>query len=240
MLKKIVFGLLTALLALSLVGCGGGNDKDGNKDGDSSKKEETASNASLYPADEAVLYFAKAGTFVDMDSCEALGMTDTEIEGIYNKIIAPSVAGFKGLNLNDENAEALTDRYFAYLDENMNISTQIIKDDPEHPVVQITATPLDPALIKEYMATCEPLQTVQLGIQQLTQSGLTADAMRNDEDFQRNVMSYMEQYIDGIPLSAEGPQTFEVKCKLETNSNGDKIWMPEDPEGIAKFLTGQQ
>lgn len=228
MAKRIIFGLLTALLALALVGCGGGDDKPAGNE-----KPAASSNAPATPPEEAILGIAEFSIFGNSE--HDTGMSDSDKQKIHDQVVSPSIEGFKGLYFNDENAEILAERYFAHLKDNMQISTKIIDNDPAHPIVEVSATPLDAALVQEYMATSEALAEVQGALQQLTEAGIELETLRENEEFQTQAMAYMEQYVDGIPLSAEGVKTFEVKCKLE---NG--VWVPEDPAALAKFLTSQK
>ena len=85
MIKKIIFGLLMALLALNLIGCGG------DSSGSSEKKTETAKPE--FSADKAILGYAQIYAYgvADDDAAKATGLSTKEIEEAQVQIIAPLI-----------------------------------------------------------------------------------------------------------------------------------------------------
>lgn len=233
MVRKIIFGLLMTLLALSLIGCGedDSNKNDGTKD--DNKPPANSAKAPATPADESILGVAEYSIFGESE--HDAGMSAADKEKFYLQVVMSSAENFRKLYFSDENAEILALKYFAHLKDEMKISTKIIDANPEQPIVEVSATPIDSAAIQDYMANSEALAEIQSLLQQLTASGVNLEDLRADENFQTQATEIMERYIAGIPVSAEGVKTLQIKC-----NDADGHWVPEDPAALRNFLTGQQ
>lgn len=236
MARKILFGLLTALLALSLVGCGGGDDKKSG--GDSTKKIETAS-VPEGAADKAVLAYAQLYAYgvIEDENQAAAGMQESDIENAQKQVLEPIVKAFQSFPLSDENVAEMTGQYVEKLHLGMNMKTQIKNDDPENPVVELTATTIDSAGAVELASSSESLKILANTMGELMQQGMTEEQLKEYPEFQEFAMEAINAYINEFPLNPES--SIEVPCKAVKGSDGKMYWAPKDPAAVAKFVTGQ-
>ena len=141
MLKKILFGALTVLLALSLVGCGAKKDANADKKDAEQKAEVTVEGT----ADKAVLAYAQLHAYgmVEDENKTAAGLSDADIEKGKEQVLAPIVDTFKDYPLSDESISEMTDKYVEKLHAAMDIKATVKTEDKEHPVVEVTATTIN-------------------------------------------------------------------------------------------------
>ena len=229
MLRKVLFGLLTALLALSLVGCGG------NKGGDAGKKDDKAAEVKVEgTADKAVLAYAQLYAYgvIEDENQAAAGMTDADIEKVQEQIITPLVDAFKGYPLSDESVATMTAQYIEKLHTAMAMKATVKKEDAEHPVVELTATTINQEGAAKVAESNADL--VALG----TAYGVTEEQLKESPDFQQFALESIDKFINEFPLNAES--TLEVTCNVVEGSDGKMYYAPADPEAVAKFVTGQK
>ena len=124
MVKKVLFGALTLLLALCLVGCGGKKEDTAKKDEAPAKAEEVKVDGT---PDKAVLAYAQLYAYgvIEDENMAAAGMTDKDIEKVQNQVIAPLVETFKEYPLSDESVAEMTGQYVAKLHVGMNMKTTV-------------------------------------------------------------------------------------------------------------------
>ena len=237
MVKKIVFGALTLLLALCLVGCGGKKEDSAKKDEAAPKTEETA--AVEGTPDKAVLAYAQLYAYgvIEDENQAAAGMTEKDIEAVQDQVLAPIVDSFKEYPLSDESVAEMTGRYVEKLHAAMDMKTTVKKDDKEHPVVELTATTIDQAGAAKVAEGNQDLIALGTAYGELQAQGLTPEQLKESAEFQQFALDSIDKFIDEFPLNAE--KTLEVTCKAVQGSDGKMYWAPEDPVAVAKFVTGQ-
>lgn len=238
MVKKVVFGALTLLLALCLVGCGGKKEDTAKKDDAAAPKaEETKVEGT---ADKAVLAYAQLYAYgiIEDENQAAAGMTEKDIEAVQEQVISPIVDAFKQYPLSDESVAEMTGEYVAKLHLAMDMKTTIKKDDKEHPVVELTATTINQEGLDDVVKNNTDLVALGTAYGELQAQGLTPEQLKASPEFQQFALESINKFIDEFPLNAE--QTLEVTCKAVQGSDGKMYWAPEDPGAVAKFVTGQK
>lgn len=240
MFRKILFGALTLLLTLTLVGCGGKKDAasgDAKKDDAPKAEEKVAVEGS---ADKAVLAYAQLYAYgiIEDENMKAAGMTEKDVEEVQNKVIAPIVEAFKQYPLSEESVAEMTGQYVAKLHTAMDMKATIKKEDAKNPVVELTATTINQEGAAKVAETNEDLVALGTAYGELQAQGLTAEQLKESAEFQQFALESIDNFINEFPLNPE--QTLEVTCEAVEGSDGKKYWAPKDPEAIAKFVTGQK
>lgn len=231
MLKKIVFGLLTALLALSLVGCGGGDDKKGSDD--SAKKAAVPE----YSADKAVLAYAELSALGLSENSVATGLSEKDLKTIEDNWDEMMFDSFKKFPLSDESAKEMSIKFYGRMASDMEISATLKKDDPEHPVVELKAKPIDQKAAAKFATESEDIQAIGYALNELQAQGITEDDLRANEEFQSKLVEVLESYVNQIPLKDE--MTLEVTCEMLKGEDGKMYWAPVDTMEVTKFVMGQ-
>jgi len=239
MLKKLLFGTLTCLLALSLVGCGGKKEEpkpaaDTKPAAQTETKTEAVKVEST--ADKAILAYAQLYAYGLAEDEKAAGMTDADTKPIEDKVIGDLLKAFSAFPLSDENVENATATYIQKLHNGMEIKTTIKKDDPTAPVVEVSLETIDQAGAAQVAATNEDLQALTAALQELHQQGITDDQLKENAEFQDAVLQVIDSYTNEIPLKARTSKDFT--CKAVKGSDGKMYWAPEDVEALAKFVNG--
>ncbi len=236
MLRKILFGALTVLLALSLVGCGAKKDANADKKDAEQKAEVTVEGS----ADKAVLAYAQLYAYgvIEDENQAAAGMTQADIDKVQDQIIEPLVKSFSQYPLNEESVSTITANYIEKLHTAMDMKATVKKEDKEHPVVELTATTINQAGAAEVASNNEDLLALGAAYSELLEQGLTAEDLNASPDFQQFALESIDNFINEFPLNEEA--TLEVTCKAVEGSDGKMYWAPEDPEAIAKFVNGQK
>ena len=238
MIRKVLFGALTLLLALCLVGCGGKKEDTAKKDEAPPKAEETV--AVEGAPDKAVLAYAQLYAYgvIEDENQAAAGMTEKDIEAVQDQVIAPIVDAFKEYPLSDESVAEMTGRYVAKLHAGMDMKATVKKDDKENPVVELTATTINQEGAAKVAEGNQDLIALGTAYGELQAQGLTEEQLKESAEFQQFALDSIDKFIDEFPLNAE--QTLEVTCEAVKGSDGKMYWAPKDPGAIAKFVTGQK
>ncbi len=236
MLKKILFGALTVLLALSLVGCGGNKGGDAGKKEDEKKTEVTVEGT----PDKAVLAYAQLYAYgmVADENKMAAGMTDADIEKVQEQVITPLIEAFKMYPLSEESVATMTAQYIEKLHAAMDMKATVKKDDKEHPVVELTATTINQEGAAKVAEENTDLVALGTAYGELQAQGLTEEQLKASEEFQQFALESIDNYINEFPLNEAA--TMEFTCKAVEGSDGKMYWAPENPEAVAKFVTGQK
>ena len=224
MLRKVLFGLLTALLALSLVGCGG------NKGGDAPKKDDKAAATVEGTADKAVLAYAQLQAYgtPDEDAIKATGLTQKEVEDIQAQVLGGSMFAFANYSLSKENLDAISNQYAENLKAKTNVKATIKKDDAENPVVELTATTL------KNDATENPdLTTLNKALEELKAQGLTDEQLVASADYQAFAIDSLKKVIESMQFNEAA--SVEVPCVV-VEKDGKKYWAPKDATVIENFI----
>ena len=241
MFRKVLFGALTLLLALCLVGCGGKKDAAGDaKKDDAAQKTEEKSEMPTGAPDKAVLAYAQLYAYgiIEDENMKAAGMTDKDIEKVQDQVLEPIVTAFAQYPLNDESIAEMTGQYVAKLHTAMDIKATVKKDDKENPVVELTATTINQEGASKVAETNEDLVNLGAAYGELQAQGLTEADLKGSPEFQEFALESINKFIDEFPLNPES--SIEVTCEVAKGSDGKMYWAPKDPEAIAKFVTGKK
>lgn len=238
MLRKVLFGALTLLLALCLVGCGGDKKDDAKKD-NAPKAEEKAAAPEGSP-DKAVLAYAQLYAYgvIEDENMKAAGMTDADVEKVQEQVIAPLIESFKQYPLSDESVAEMTGQYVAKLHVGMDMKATVKKEDATNPVVELTATTINQAGAAKVAENNADLVSLGTAYGELQAQGLTEEQLKESPEFQQFALDSINKFIDEFPLNPES--SIEVTCKAVQGSDGKMYWAPEDPAAVAKFVTGQK
>lgn len=232
MIRKILFGLLTALLALSLVGCGGDDSGDSSE-----KKTETAKPE--FSADKAVLGYAQLYSYgvPEDDAAKATGLSAKEIEEAQVQVIAPLIEAFREFPISEENAQAITTQYIEKLQAAMDIKTKLKTDDPKNPVVELTASVLNIEGVSKVAEENTDLVALGAAMAELQAQGMTEEQLKENAEFQKFALESINKFIDEFPLNPE--ESVEIRCEAIEGSDGKLYWAPADIDRLKKFVTGE-
>ena len=164
-------------------------------------------------------------------------MTDADTKPMEEKIIGDLLKAFSAFPLSDENVQKATADYIQKLHNAMEIKTTLKKDDPEHPVVEVSAETLNLAGAMEVANTNEDIQALTQALQELHNEGITDDQLKENAEFQEAVLQVIDSFTNEYPLNAR--TSMDVTCKAVQGSDGKMYWAPEDAEALAKFVSGQ-
>ena len=241
MLRKVLFGALTLLLALCLVGCGGDKKSAGDaKKDDAAQKTEEAAKAPEGSPDKAVLAYAQLYAYgiIEDENQAAAGMTEKDIEAVQEKVLSPIVEAFKEYPLSDESIAEMTGQYVAKLHTGMNMKATVKKEDATNPVVELTATTINQEGAAKVAEGNADLVALGTAYGELQAQGLTEEQLKESPEFQEFALESINNFIGEFPLNPES--SIEVTCKAVQGSDGKMYWAPEDPTAVAKFVTGQK
>ena len=239
MLRKVLFGALTLLLALTLIGCGAKKD-DAKKDDAAAPKAEEKVEAPTGTPDKAVLAYAQLYAYgvIEDENMAAAGMTDKDIEKVQDQVLAPIVNAFKQYPLSDESVAEMTGQYVGKLHTAMDMKATVKKEDATNPVVELKATTINQAGADEVAKNNADLVALGEAYGELQAQGLTEAQLKESPEFQQFALEAIDKFIDEFPLNPEA--TLEVTCEAVEGSDGKMYWAPKNPEEVAKFVTGQK
>lgn len=235
MLKKILFGALTVLLTLSLVGCGGKKDEGAAK-----PEEKSAEVVVEGTADKAVLAYAQLYAYgvIEDENQAAAGLTDADIEKTQEQVIKPIIDAFKQYPLSEESVATMTAQYIEKLHAAMAMKATVKTEDKEHPVVELTATTINQEGAAQVAESNADLVALGSAYGELQAQGLTDEQLKESPEFQQFALESIDKFINEFPLNPEA--SIEVTCNVAEGSDGKKYWAPADPAVVAKFVTGQK
>ena len=236
MLKKILFGALTVLLALSLVGCGAKKDAAKTDAPAEQKAEVTVEGA----PDKAVLACAQLLAYgkTDAENQAAAGITEADAEKAKTQALMPITEAFKVYPLSDESVAEVTGKYVEKLQAAMDIKATVKTEDKEHPVVELSAVTINQEGVAKVAADNADLAALASAYEELKANGLSDDDLKASADFQQFAVESIDNYINEFPLNETA--TLEVTCNAVEGSDGKKYWAPADSEAVAKFVSGQK
>ena len=238
MLKKLLFGALTCLLALSLIGFGGKKEEPKPAaDNKPAAEEKVEVEKPAFSADKAILAYAQLYAYGLAEDEKAAGLTEADTKPIEEKVIGDLLKAFSAFPLSDENIQNATANYIQKVHNGMEIKTVLKKDDPTAPVVEVSLETIDQAGAAQVAASNEDLQALGMALQQLHDEGITDDQLKQNPEFQEAVLQVIDSYTNEIPLKARTSMDFT--CKAVKGSDGKMYWAPEDVNALAKFVSGQ-
>lgn len=227
MLKKIAVGVLTLLLMMSLIGCGGGADK-----------KNAASDVESTP-EKAILAYAQLYSFGDLNEDVAMkitGLTQEEIKEVQMMVVGGPMFAFSNFSLSKPNLESVVNQYTGKMRASMNVKTKLKKDDPANPVVELTATTAKNDKEANKVSE-EEIKTLQKTMDELKAKGLTDEQLFNDENYQAVALESLNKVIEAIPFNDEA--SIEIPCVI-VEKNGKKYWAPKDISVIEDFFWGKK
>ena len=212
--KRLLLPFIAVLAMFLVAGCG-------------DKPKDTA--------DKAVLAYAELYAYGDTDKTEATGLTKEQKEKISEALLTEVDQQFQSMMLSEDNAVAVTNYYIADRKANITLKAKVKKDDSEHPVVELTATPVDKAEFDKIMQTNEDLVALGVVLGLAQQQGVD---VRTDPVYQQGAVESLKGVIDDMPYDSE--KTLDVTCELVKSDDGKALyWAPKDPQVIRKFLDGE-
>ena len=235
MFRKILFGALTLLLALGLVGCGG------NKGGDAGKTDAKTEAVTVEGTPEkAILAYAQLYAYGQVDDAnkQSSSLTDADIDKAKKEIAAPIEKAFSQYPLNDESVAAVKMHYVDRLKAAMQMDATVKTEDKEHPVVELKATTINPADAMKAAEANADLTALASAFDELKAQGLTDEQLKESADFQQFALESIDNFIKEYPLANE--TSVEITCDAVKGSDGKMYWAPKNPAEISAFITGQK
>lgn len=218
MLKKILFGTLTILLTLSLVGCG-------------KKLPEV-------PADKAVLAYAQLYSYgsADDENLKATNLSEADIEKIREQIFEPISQDISKYAINEETVKALREKFFDRIKAISMINVTIIKDDKENPVVEL----ITPSINKEFSTVLaeedKGFLAFKTTLAELRAQGLTDEQLKASPEFQKFALDSIGEFVSGFTMNEKA--TINVTCEIVEGSDGKVYWKPKDEQAIKNYIMG--
>ncbi|MBR4903660.1 MAG: hypothetical protein IKZ53_03240 [Selenomonadaceae bacterium] len=227
MLKKVLFGALTVLLALSLIGCGG------KKDTAAADKKDAAVTVEG-TADKAVLAYAQLYAYgnPDEDAIKAAGLTEDEIKKVQEQVIGGPMFAFANFSLSKENLESVVNQYTEKIKAKTNVKVTLKKDDAENPVVELAVSTINNDASTK--AAEEELNILNKALEELKAQGLTDEQLVASAEYQAFALESLNKIIDAYVFNAES--NLEVPCVAVDKAEGKKYWAPKDISAIENFI----
>ena len=216
MLKKFFICALTAA-ALLLGGCG----------------EEKV----VGTPDKAILAYAEIITKGDSTNLAAAGFSEEDNKNLRDVILKLFLKPFNdAVPLSDETMIELEKIFYANNKAKINFQTKMKVEDKEHPVVELTTTPIDISNANKYLTKNDELFALLGMVGQLKSDGATDDQLKQNPEVQKLAVTAFTKYIEGVPFQEE--KTFEVSCAKVEGTDGTIHWAPADAKALTNFMTG--
>ena len=218
MLKKI---FICVLMLAALIAAGCGPDKISGT------------------PDKAILAFAEITMTGASENMAAAGFSADDQKEISRNMANTFEASMKNIApLSDASAAELTKIYFDKLKSSMTFKATIKKEDSEHPIVEITTTPIDQGSSAKNAATENEELIALLGmVGQLKAEGAPDEQLKENPEVQKLAVAALAKYINNISFHPE--ESFDVTCTKMTGRDGNIHWAPLDNEAFLNFLTGK-
>ncbi len=216
MLKKIFVCALT-LAALLIGGCG----------------EEKV----VGTPDKAILAYAEIITTGESTNLAAAGFSEEDNKNLRDVILKIFLKPFSdAVPLSDETMTELEKIFYANNKAKMNFQTKMKTEDKEHPVVELTTTPLDISNANKELQKNNELFALLGMVGKLKSDGATDDQLKQNPEVQKLAVTAFTKYIEGVQIQEE--KTFEVPCAKVEGTNGNVHWAPADAKALTNFMTG--
>ena len=131
----------------------------------------------------------------------------------------------------------MTGVYFGTLSNAMGIKTTLKTDDPESPVVTLSARTLDQEAVAQEASQNEDLLALGMALGALQAEGITLDELKADEEFQTAAMSAIKSFIEKAPLTAE--KSIDITCEKVKGADGKLYWAPKNLNEVVNFVQGK-
>ncbi len=228
MFKKSFMAVMALVMMFFVAGCGG-----------SKEAPKAADDKPAVAADQSILGYAELYVKNDTSKVIAEGLMKPENAKLISDMVTELIQNqFKEYPLSEANVTKITEKYFEQLQKITKVATKLKKDDPEHPVVEVTATTVNGNVTEEELAKNEGIQEIAMAMQEAMAQGINADQMKDDENLQNRVMAASEKFIATLPTVEH---SIDITCKMDKGDDGKNHWVPEekDLEALAQFAQGQ-
>ena len=217
MLEKIFICVLT-LVAMLISGCG----------------EEKIDGT----PDKAILAYCEIITMGESPNLTAAGFSEADNKNLRNVIIKIFSESFEGVvPLSEESAELLAKDFYENSKAKMTFQTKIKSADDNHPVVELTTTPLDIAKATNSSGINDDLIALIGMVGKLKSDGATDEQLKKNPEVQKLAVIAFGKYLKEIPVKPE--KTFEVTCEKVTGTDGNIHWAPADVNSLVNFIMGK-
>lgn len=227
MFKKSFAMIMALMLVFFVTGCGGGN-----KDAKKAEVEKPE-----FSADQSVMGYAEMYAFGVSNHMKEAGLTEKDVKEVSDKIIGELVESFSQFPLSDDNVATMVGTYVDKLDSAMGIKATLKTDDPENPVVTLSAKTVDSQGAADMATKNEDILALGVALGQLQAEGISIEDLKKNEEFQKSAIECINNFINAIPLTAE--KSIDVVCEKVKGSDGKLYWAPKDPAAVATFVQGQ-
>lgn len=226
MFKKSFIAMLAVFLVLFAAGCGNkGNNANTNK---------PAADKPEYSADKAILGYAELYAFGFTEHLKETGLTQADQDKYSEKVLKPLVQAFAEFPLSNDNAATMLGEYVSLAEAAMRIKTEIVKDDPENPVVKLSARNINQQAASEMVSSNESLIALGQMIGTWQAQGYSVDDMKANADFQKAAMEYLINFIKEIPINKES--SIEITCQKRKGEDGKLYWEPKSTTELEEFV----
>lgn len=227
MFRKTFAAMMALVLVFFVTGCGGG--------GGEQKKAEVEK--PQYSADQAIKSYAELYAFGVTTHMAEAGFSDSDVKTVEDKIVGDLVNAFSQFPLSDDNIANMTGMYVDKLNSAMNIKTTLKTDDPESPVVTLSARTIDQDAVAQEAAQNEDLLALGMAVGSLEAEGITVDELKTNDEFQTAAMDAINKFIDKIPFTAE--KSIDVACEKVKGADGKLYWAPKNSTEVMNFVQGK-
>ncbi|MBR4903658.1 MAG: hypothetical protein IKZ53_03230 [Selenomonadaceae bacterium] len=218
MTRKILSAVFTTLLALSLIGCG--------------KELPEAS------ADKSVLAYAQLYSYgsADEDAFKATGLTEDDVKKIREQIFEPIYNDLIKYALKEETIQAVEMKFFDRMKAISITTSTIIKDDKEHPVVEL----ITPSINREFSTTLaeedKEFLAFKATLAELRAQGLTDEQLKGSPEFQKFALDSVGKFVSEFTMNEKA--TINVTCDAVKGSDGKLYWRPHDEQAVKNYIMG--
>ncbi|MBR5912914.1 MAG: hypothetical protein IKZ58_00905 [Selenomonadaceae bacterium] len=226
MLKRYFVAIVAVFLVLFATGCGGGGQK---ADADNPQAS----------ADKAVLAYAELYGFDKSTHLQDAGLTQKDADSFNNQIILDEVNDyFAKLPFSDDSLAKLKVSFENKFEQLLDIKATLKKDDPEHPVVTLTANVMDEKSVDEQLEKQDGLKAIILIVagEELGEEK-TPEQLKADSEIQQAFLETSNNVINA--LTAGTPKSIDITCKKVKGADGKTYWAPEDPAAVMNFIQGK-
>ena len=222
MLKRYFVAIVAIFFTLFATGCGGNANADNPQ----------------ASADKAVLAYAELYGFDKSTHLQDAGLTQKDADSFNNQIILDEIAEFSKLPFSDDSIAKLKVSFENKFEQLLDIKATLKKDDPEHPVVTLTANVLDEKSVDEQLEKQDGLKAIILIVagEELGEEK-TPEQLKADSEIQQAFLETSNNVINA--LTAGTPKSIDITCKKVKGADGKTYWAPEDPAAVMNFVQGK-
>ena len=187
--------------------------------------------------DKAILAYAEIITTGESENLSAAGFSEEDNKNLRDVILKIFLKPFSdAVPLSDETMTELEKIFYANNKTKMTFQTKMKTDNKEHPVVELTTTPLDISNANKELQKNNELFALLGMVGKLKSDGITDDQLKQNPEVQKLAVTAFTKYIEGVPFQEE--KTFEVPCKKVEGTDGNIHWAPADAKALTDFMTG--